>query len=70
MASIFDTLQSQAFRAGVIPRTAEATKWFQRNVKKLADHNPRRFLKDTALEPTTKPRDDDMMMYFYDFWMY
>ena len=64
--SLFDTLQSQAFRAGITPRTKDAQNWFKRNVKKLADPSPRSLLKDTALEPTTKPRVGDMMMYFYD----
>ena len=66
MASLFDTLQAQAFRAGVSPRTKESQRWFQRRVKKLADVNRRSVLKDDALDPTTKPRVGDMIMYFYD----
>jgi hypothetical protein len=66
MASLFDTLQAQAFRAGVAPRTKDAQQWFQRNVKKLGDINRRSLLKDDALDVTTKPKIGDMMMYFYD----
>jgi hypothetical protein len=66
MASLFDTLQAQAFRAGVTPRTKESQQWFQRNVRKLGDVNRRGLLKDDALDPTTKPKVGDMMMYFYD----
>ena len=66
MASLFDTLQAQAFRAGVAPRTKEAQQWFQRNVKKLGDVNRRSLLKDDALDVTTKPKTGDMLMYFYD----
>ena len=66
MASLFDTLQAQAFRAGVAPRTKEAQQWFQRNVKKLGDVNRRSLLKDDALDVTTKPKAGDMLMYFYD----
>lgn len=66
MASLFDTLQAQAFRAGVAPRTKEAQQWFQRNVKKLGDVNRRSLLKDEALDVTTKPKTGDMLMYFYD----
>jgi hypothetical protein len=66
MASLFDTLQAQAFRAGVSPRTKESQQWFQRNVKKLGDINRRSLLKDDALDVTTKPKIGDMMMYFYD----
>jgi hypothetical protein len=66
MASLFDTLQAQAFRAGVTPRTKESQLWFQRNIRKLGDVNRRSVLKDDALETTTKPKVGDMVMYFYD----
>jgi hypothetical protein len=64
--SLFDTLQAQAFRAGVTPRTKESQLWFQRNIRKLGDVNRRSVLKDDALETTTKPKVGDMVMYFYD----
>jgi|TARA_B110000908_G_C10096591_1_gene376600 hypothetical protein len=66
MASLFDTLQAQAFRAGVSPRTKESQQWFQRNVKKLGDVNRQALLRDDALSATNKPKVGDMMMYFYD----
>jgi hypothetical protein len=66
MASLFDTLQAQAFRAGVTPRTKQSQQWFQRNVKKLGDVSNRDVLKDEALAKTTKPKVGDMVMYFYD----
>ena len=54
MASLFDTLQAQAFRAGVSPRTKESQQWFQRNVKKLGDVNRQALLRDDALAATNK----------------
>jgi hypothetical protein len=66
MASLFDTLQAQAFRAGVTPRTKQSQQWFQRNVKKLGDVSGRTVLKDDALQKTSKPKIGDMVMYFYD----
>lgn len=66
MASLFDTLQAQAFRAGVTPRTKQSQQWFQRNVKKLGDVSSRTVLKDDALQKTSKPKIGDMVMYFYD----
>jgi len=66
MASLFDQLQAQAFRAGVTPRTREAQNWFRRNIKDLGDINRRTLLKDTALEVTKNPLPGHMMMYFYD----
>ena len=35
MASLFDTLQANAFRAGIRARTAQSRDWFQKNVPKL-----------------------------------
>ena len=66
MASLFDTLQAQAFRAGVTPRSKESLAWFQNNVKKLGDVNQRKLLRDPALDATKNPKPGDMMMYFYD----
>ena len=66
MASLFDTLQAQAFRAGVTPRSKESLTWFQNNVKKLGDVNQRKLLKDPALDATKNPKPGDLMMYFYD----
>ena len=35
MASLFDTLQANAFRAGVTARTRESRKWFSKKVQEL-----------------------------------
>lgn len=66
MASLFDTLQAQAFRAGVSPRTKQARSWFQRKVKDLAIPSRQKLLKDDALDVVKQPKVGDMMMYFYD----
>ena len=66
MASLFDTLQAQAFRAGVTARTNASKRWFQANVKKLGQVNRTSLLKDDALEPTAQNIAGNMYMYFYD----
>ena len=66
MDSLFNTLQTGAFRAGVQARTKKSSQWFERKVKELGDVSPRTVLKAKALAPTTKPQIGDMMMYFYD----
>lgn len=66
MASLFDQLQAQAFRAGVTPRTRQAQLWFQKKVKDLGEVNRRSLLKDDALEVTKNPLPGQMLMYFYD----
>ena len=66
MASLFDTLQAQAFRAGVTARTNASKKWFEANVKKLGQVNRTQLLRDDALEPTSRNIAGNMYMYFYD----
>jgi hypothetical protein len=66
MASLFDTLQAQAFRSGVSPRTKQSQQWFQRNVRKLSDVNRKELLQDNALDTVVRPKTGDMIMYFYD----
>jgi len=67
MASLFDTLQANAFRAGVTPRTKQSMNWFQRNVKDLGKTLPRKkVLNDPVLKTKANPKVGDMVMYFYD----
>jgi len=66
MASLFDQLQAQAFRAGVTPRTTQAQNWFRKKVKDLGEINRRTLLKDDALDITKNPLAGSMIMYFYD----
>ena len=35
MASLFDTLQAQAQRAGITARTKDSKKWFEKKVQEL-----------------------------------
>ena len=66
MASLFDTLQANAQRAGVSPRTKESKNWFRKKVAELGDVRPRDVLKDDALDPQSKFISGNMYMYFYD----
>lgn len=64
MASLFDKLESEAFRKGIQARTKEAEVWFAKNVKKLGKLGPN-VLKDDRLKKT-RIRAGDMVMYTYD----
>jgi len=66
MASLFDTLQANAFRAGITARTKESQKWFQANIENMQTPGRRELLKDKALEPTDRMIFGNMFMYFYD----
>ena len=66
MASLFDTLQAGAQRAGVTARTKKSREWFQAKVKELGSVNRKALLRDDALEPTNREIVGSMYMYFYD----
>jgi len=66
MASLFDTLQAGAQRAGITARTKKSREWFQGKVKELGSVNRTALLKDDALDPTTREIAGSMYMYFYD----
>jgi len=66
MASLFDTLQANAFRAGITARTRESRKWFEKNVQNLKMPSRNALLKDDALDPVTRQIQGNMYMYFYD----
>ena len=66
MASLFDTLEIQAFRSGIPARTKQSRLWFQRKIKALGAVNRAALMTDDALKDVSKPRIGDMIMYFYD----
>jgi len=66
MASLFDTLQANAQRAGIQSRTKESQNWFRKKVAELGDVSPKKVLKDDALDPTSRQIGGNMYMYFYD----
>ena len=65
MASLFDTLQANAFRAGIRTRTTQSRDWFQKNVTKL-QVNRQSILSDSRLDRTSTNIRGNMYMYFYD----
>ena len=65
MASLFDTLQANAFRAGIRARTQQSRDWFQKNVTNL-QVNRQAILGDSRLKRTATNIAGNMYMYFYD----
>ena len=67
MASLFDTLQAGAMRAGVTARTDQSKKWFRKRVAEIGSVRPQRVLKDDALDQSASRQiSGNMYMYFYD----
>ena len=65
MASLFDQLESEAFRKGIQARSKEANTWFAKKAKALGPIGAPQMLKDDRLEKT-EVNSGDMVMYTYD----
>lgn len=66
MSSLFDKLESEAFRKGLEKRSQEASKWFRQKMKNMGKINMHQMLKDDRLVKKQRPRIGDMFMYIYD----
>ena len=66
MASLFDKLESEAFRKGLQARSKEANDWFASNVKKLGKIGSSKMLGDDRLRKQAGASPGDMVMYTYN----
>ena len=66
MASLFDKLESEAFRKGIQARSREANVWFEKKAKALGPIPSSKMLKDDRLTMKAKPLIGDMIMYTYN----
>jgi len=64
--SLFHTLEYEAFRAGITPRSKEAREWFKTKIKQMGSINNRTLLKDPAVVKKRRPAIGQMYMFFYD----
>ncbi len=65
MASLFDKLEAEAFKKGLVARSKEANDWFSKNVKKLGKLGPS-ILGDDGLRKQAGASPGDMVMYTYN----
>ena len=65
MSNLFQTLEIEAFRKGITPRSKESMAWFRNKAQKLSPSR-RDLLRDESLTLKNRPRVGDMFMYFYD----
>jgi hypothetical protein len=66
MASLFDKLESEAFRKGLVARSKEANNWFAKNVAKLGKIGSGKMLGDERLRKQAGASPGDMVMYTYN----
>jgi hypothetical protein len=65
VASLFDQLESEAFRKGITARSQEANVWFAKKAKELGPIG-KKVLSDSRLGDGQQTMPGDMVMYIYD----
>lgn len=65
MASLFQNVKQDAFRAGITPRTKAATAWFRKKAQELRPVR-RDLLQDDEVRLRNRTAIGKMYMYFYD----
>ena len=66
MPSLFSKIQSDAERAGLLPRTKSSRDWFLRKIRSMTKVSSSRILNDDLLEVRNKPLMGRMFMFVYD----
>lgn len=66
MPSLFSKIQSDAERAGFLPRTKESRDWFLRKIRSITNIPSARILNDDSLEVRSRPLIGRMFMFLYD----
>lgn len=66
MGSLFQKLEAEAYRKGLVARSEEARAWFRKRIKEMGNVNHNRLLKDDYLSPKTRPTPGRMFMFMYD----
>ena len=66
MPSLFSKIQSDAERAGFLPRTKESRDWFLRKIRSITNISSARILNDDSLEVRSRPLIGRMFMFLYD----
>jgi len=66
MSNLFQTLEQEAFRAGITPRTRQSRDWFANKLRNMRNINRNQLMKDESLELKNRQLIGTMNMFFYD----
>ena len=66
MSNLFQTLELEAFRNGITPRSKESMHWFRRKAHSIRRVNRRDLIKEDPIEIRDRVRPGNMFMFFYD----
>ena len=65
MSNLFQTVEQEAFRAGITPRTKESRAWFRKKVQNMRVGR-RALMREDPIVAKTKTITGSMFMFFYD----
>jgi hypothetical protein len=66
MSNLFKTVEYEAFRAGITPRTRQSREWFRKKVQNMRGVNRRALMNEDPITKTADSITGSMYMFFYD----
>jgi hypothetical protein len=66
MSNLFKTVEYEAFRAGIQPRTKESRAWFRRKVQNMRNIRRRDLMNEDPIQKRNRSAVGSMYMFFYD----
>ena len=66
MSNLFKTVEYEAFRAGITPRTKQSRDWFRKKVQNMRGINRRALMSEDPISKTADSVSGSMYMFFYD----
>ena len=65
MSNLFQTLEIEAFRKGITPRTAQSREWFMKKSQELSNVNRNLLMKENPIVLKNRTIIGSMFMFFY-----
>lgn len=66
MSNLFQTLEFEAFRAGITPRTQQSRDWFRKKAQQMRRVNRNQLMKEEPIQLSNRQIVGSMYMFFYD----
>jgi hypothetical protein len=66
MSNLFQTLEFEAFRAGITPRTQQSRDWFRKKAQTMRRVNRNQLMKEEPIQLSNRQIVGSMYMFFYD----
>jgi len=66
MSNLFQTLELEAFRKGITPRTKESRDWFRKKAQQMQRINRNQLMQEDEIKLRNRFGVGNMYMFFYD----